>query len=520
MIEHVDNLNFEDNPSIKEKIGDETIYYSDKIKKIKKGLITKVQDRNFLITDQAIYNFKGNEQKRRIKIENLKGITISKLSNQFIIHGNQNEYDYLFQTQDVQDRKKIINMIQTVYNLLTHKDLLFCIKNEKDLAKLVTDKKSRKKNPTSFKIEKKELMSIKEFIDSDGSLSINTHPNSQKLEEEFKKDNKYKEGISFENFEIICLIGQGNTSNIYLASYEGEMVALKVIDKAYIYHNEMIDKILLEKNILSSFSDEKFFCHMKFYFMTISKICFVLPFYSGGDLFSMLENNGPFDEATTAFYAAQIAHMLSFLHSKNIVYRDLKLENLMVNENGYLVLIDFGSCKVIEEKTELQCSFDGSIDYMAPEVISGEGHGMMADWWSFGIVVYELLCGKPPFHEGSTERILDLITSSNVRFPTKMRISSVTRDFIFRLLKKNPKERIGQNEFQQITTHHFFQGANVNSVINQKYSPPLTPNISGDPIANFEAVYTNQGIEDFNESSDAGILDQIGELFEDFKNQN
>ena len=196
------------------------------------------------------------------------------------------------------------------------------------------------------------------------------------------------------------------------------------------------------------------------------------------------------------------------------------MNNLMVNENGYLVLIDFGSCKVIEEKTELQCSFDGRIDYMAPEVISGEGHGMMADWWSFGIVVYELLCGKPPFHEGSTERILDLITSSNVRFPTKMRISSVTRDFIFRLLKKNPKERIGQNEFQQITTHHFFQGANVNSVINQKYSPPLTPNISGDPIANFEAVYTNQGIEDCNESSDAGILDQIGELFEDFKNQN
>jgi serine/threonine protein kinase len=189
----------------------------------------------------------------------------------------------------------------------------------------------------------------------------------------------------------------------------------------------------------------------------------------------------------------------------------------MVNENGYLVLIDFGSCKVIEEKTELQCSFDGSIDYMAPEVISGDGHGMMSDWWSFGILIYELLCGKPPFHEGSTERILDLITTSNIRFPSKMRVSSVTRDFIVRLLKKNPKERIGQNEFQQIVTHHFFQGSNVNSVINQKYSPPLTPNISGDPLANFESIYTNQGIEDFNASYDSGILDQIGDEFEDFK---
>ena len=360
-------------------------------------------------------------------------------------------------------------------------------------------------------------MSIKEFIDSDGSLSINTHPNTQKLEDEFKKSNNYKEGVSFSDFEIYSLIGKGNSANIYVANYNGEVVALKVIDKAHIYLNEMIDKILLEKNILSSFKDEKFLCHMKFFFMTNTKICFVLPFYPGGDLYTMLEANGPFDEATTAFYGVQVAHMLSFLHTKNIVYRDLKLENLMIDENGYLVLIDFGSCKIIEEKTELQCSFDGSIDYMAPEVISGEGHGMMADWWSFGILIYELLCGKPPFHEGSTERILDLISSSNVRFPSKMRVSSVTRDFINRLLKKIPKERIGQNEFHQITTHHFFQSANVNSVLNQKMTPPLTPNISGDPIANFESIYTNQEIEDFESSTNPGVLDQIADLFEDFK---
>lgn len=514
MIERIDKLNFEDNSSIKEKIGDENIYFSDKVKKINFSVFTKTQDRNFVITDLAIYNFKVNELKRRIKIEDLKAITISKLSDQFIIHGNQNEYDYLFMSPE---RTKIISMLQTVYENLTHKDLLFCIKNDKDLSKFVVTKKDRKKNPTCFKIEKKELMSIKEFIDSDGSLSINTHPNTQKLEDEFKKSNNYKEGVSFSDFEIYSLIGKGNSANIYVANYNGEMVALKVIDKAHIYLNEMIDKILLEKNILSSFKDEKFLCHMKFFFMTNTKICFVLPFYPGGDLYTMLEANGPFDEATTAFYGVQVAHMLSFLHTKNIVYRDLKLENLMIDENGYLVLIDFGSCKIIEEKTELQCSFDGSIDYMAPEVISGEGHGMMADWWSFGILIYELLCGKPPFHEGSTERILDLISSSNVRFPSKMRVSSVTRDFINRLLKKIPKERIGQNEFHQITTHHFFQSANVNSVLNQKMTPPLTPNISGDPMANFESIYTNQEIEDFESSTNPGVLDQIADLFEDFK---
>ena len=255
MIERNDKLNLEEKPLIKEKLQDENIYFSDKVQKKNLSVFTKVQDRIFVISDVAVYNFKGNELKRRIKIEDLKGITISKLSDQFIIHGNQNEYDYLFISNK---RTEIINTLQNVYETLTGKQLLFCIKNDKDLSKLVVTKKERKKSPNLFKIEKKELMSIKEFIDSDGSLSINTHPNSQKLEDEFKRNNKYKEGITFSNFEIHSLIGKGNTANIYLANYNGEMVALKVIDKAYIYQNEMIDKILLEKNILSSFNDEKF----------------------------------------------------------------------------------------------------------------------------------------------------------------------------------------------------------------------------------------------------------------------
>ena len=515
MVEKVDKLNIEENSVIKEKIGDENIYFSDKIIKINTSIFTKKQERNFIITDQAIYNFKNNELKRRMKIEDIKCITVAKLSDEFIIHGNEREYDYLFVSTE---RKKIINIIQAVFEILTHKDLLFCIKNERDLCKFLVTKKERKKSPYEFKIEPKGLMSIKEFIDSDGNLNINTHPNSQKLEEEFAKNNKFIKDMSFSDFDIVALIGQGNTANIYLANYSDEIVTLKVIDKAYIYNNDMIDHILLEKNILSSFAEEKYLCHMKFYFMTETKICFVLPFYRGGDLYSLLEAKGPFDDSTAAFYGVQIAQMISFLHSKNIVYRDLKLENLMLDDNGYLILIDFGSCKIIEEKTELQSSFDGSIDYMAPEVISGEGHGMMADWWSYGILMYELLCGKPPFHEGSTDRILDLITSANVKFSSKVKASSITRDFINKLLKKSPKERIGQNDFNQITAHHFFQSTNINGIINRKLTPPLMPDISeDDPFANFETIFTNQEIENFEESSNQEENEQFNDLFEYIK---
>ena len=517
MFEKIDRLKFEENPIVREKIGDENIYFSDKIIKINTSIITKRQERNILITDKAIYNFKILELKRRIKIAGLKGITISKLSNEFLLHGDENEYDYLYISED---RKKIIIIIQTVYETLTKKNLLFCIKNESSLTRYLVTKKERRKTPYAFKLDKKELMSIKEFIDSDGSLNINTHQASQRLSEEFKNNKTFKENITFSDFQIIALIGQGNTSNIYLAIYKDEYVTLKVIDKSYIYDNDMIDNILLEKNILSSFDTEKFLCKMKFFFMTNKKICFVLPFYPGGDLYSFLELKGPLDESVVPFYAVQIAYMLSFLHSKNIIYRDLKLENLMLDENGYLVLIDFGSCKIIEEKTELESSFDGSIDYMAPEVIKGEGHNMMADWWSYGILIYELLFGKPPFHDGSTSRILDLITTSNVRYSSKNKnnISIITKDFINKLLKKNPNERIGQNDFNQITAHHFFQSTNINAIVEQKFSPPLMPNFSEDPLINFETIYTNQEIENFEDSTNPEYNDEIDDIFNVFKN--
>ena len=514
MIERVDNLNLEDEEEIKKEIGDETIYFSDKIQKIRHGLFNSHQDRNLLITDKAIYNLKGKKVKRRIEIEKLKGITIAKLSDQFILHGNAEEYDYLFVSMK---RFQIIKILQNLFNQLTRKDLIFTIKNEKDLKKYIVGKDERKKQSTLFKIDPKDFMSVREYIESDGSMSINTHPNTYKLESEFSKNNKYKGDESLSNFEIICLIGKGNTSNVYLANYNGQKVALKIFDKVYIYQNDLIDKIILEKNILCSFKDEKFMCHMKFYFTTNTKIVFVLPFYPGGDLFTFLQNHGPFDEAATVFYITQVAYIISFLHMKNILYRDVKPENFLIDENGYLVLIDFGSCKISEEKSELHCSFCGSIDYVSPEMVSGEGHNLMTDWWSVGIMAYELLFGVPPFHGDTTERTLDLISNSVISYDSKIHITSVTKDFITKLLNKKVRERIGQGGFQEITKHHFFQGCSYNNIVSQKLSPVVMPEITTDYTENFDKFYVNSKIEDFEQSSDPSFLEECDPLFEEFK---
>ena len=514
LITPVDNKNFANNQEIKAMLGHEDIYFSDKIIKVRQGIFNSNQERTLLITDQAVYNLKGKEKKRRIEISDLNGITISRFSDQFIIHGKDTEYDYLFSSPN---RLKIIEILETIYESVTQTELLFSIQNDKDLSKYVITKEEKKKQPGLFRIEPKQLMSIREFIESNGNMSINTHVGSQLLEEEFKKGNYYK-NESMSNFNLKSIIGKGKSSTVYLAEYKGENVVLKVFDKFYIYKNDLIERIILEKNILCSFTNKTFLCHMKFYFTTKTNVVFVLPFYPGGDLFNLLLKTGRFDETSTAFYATQIANIISFLHSKNIVYRDLKLENLMVDEDGYLVLIDFGSCKIIEDPSELEGSFIGTPDYMSPEVLNGEGHNFMTDWWSFGILIYELIYGIPPFHDMKIERCFDLISSVNLRFPTSVHVNGATKDLILKLLKKNPNERFGKGEFEQITHHPFFESVNPTNIINQKTNSPRKPYISEEnPTLNFDPIYTNLEIEDLEKAIDLTLLNQISVLLEEFE---
>ena len=511
----VDKLNFSQDNEIKEAVNNEDIYYSDKIIKIRQGLFSSNQERNIIITNQALYNFKGKEKKRRIEINNLSGITISRTTDQFIIHGKNEEYDYLYSSPN---RLKIIEVLEIIYESVAKNELLFSIQNEKDLTKYVVGKSERKKSPELYKVERKQLMSIREYIESEGNMNINTHANSLLLEKEFEKENKYKKE-SLSNFQLICILGKGKSSIIYLAKYNGEYVALKIFDKLFLFENDLIERVVLEKNILSSFSDEKFLCHLKFYFTTRTKVVFVLPYFPGGDLFTMLLRSIKIDETVTAFYATQIAYMISFLHSKNIVYRDLKLENLMINENGYLTLIDFGSCKIIEDPNELESSFVGSPDYISPEIITGEGHNFMTDWWSFGIIIYELLYGIPPFHDEKIERCFDLITSANIRFPSKIKLTSSTKDIIIKLLRKNPIERLGKGELDQIIQQPFFESINPKNVIIQKTTAPKKPTITKDDItANFDKIYTNLPIDNLESDVDYSKLEQIEHLFKEFEN--
>ena len=198
-----DRLDFENNAKIKGVIGDENIIFSDTITKIAiDKLFGKNQERKFLITNLAIYNIKGDEIKRRIRIDDLKGITVSKTSGQFIIHCNKNEYDYLYVSKS---RKKIIKALQTLYEALTSKDLLFCQKNEKELKQYVVGKKERRKSINLFKIDQSELTSIKDYLENDASDIIQEEPEPEKKKKE--KKTKVKEADS--DVKVIASKGKG-----------------------------------------------------------------------------------------------------------------------------------------------------------------------------------------------------------------------------------------------------------------------------------------------------------------------
>ena len=296
-----DTLNYKNDPEIKAILSHEEIYYSGKIIKVRQGIFSSNQDRVILITDKALYNLKGKEKKRRIEMEDIAGITISKITDQFIVHCKNDEYDYLYISPN---RLKIIEILETVYEANQQTELLFYIATEKDLTKYVINKNDRKKIKEEMsKIERKNLMSIREFIESGGNMNINTHANSQLLEEEFAKglEGKYK-NEEMSNFQVEYLIGKGRYANVYLAKYQGESVVLKVFDKVNLYKNSLIERVELERNILCAFDDNKFLCHMKFYFSTKTKIVFVLPYFRGGDLFTFLLNRKFLRETQAAFY--------------------------------------------------------------------------------------------------------------------------------------------------------------------------------------------------------------------------
>ena len=203
-------------------------------------------------------------------------------------------------------------------------------------------------------------------------------------------------------------------------------------------------------------------------------IYFITELLKGGDLFTYHRSQGNFNAKTTVFYGAQVCSIFEYMHSKEIVYRDLKPENIMIGSDGYLQLIDFGFAKVVTKRAYTIC---GTPEYIAPEILLNQGHGKPVDWWTLGILLYEMLAGYPPFQDDDPMNIYRKIINTKPRYPDGF--DSNLKSLVKHLLRRDLSKRFGnlKNGAEDLKTHRFFEEINFQDLVDRKLKVPYTPDV-------------------------------------------
>nr|XP_021334820.1 RAC-alpha serine/threonine-protein kinase isoform X2 [Danio rerio] len=220
-----------------------------------------------------------------------------------------------------------------------------------------------------------------------------------------------------------------------------------------------------------------------------------MEYANGGELFFHLSRERVFSEDRARFYGAEIVSALDYPHSQNVVYRHLKLENLMLDNDGHIKITDFGLCKegITDEAT--MRTFCGTPEYLAPEVLEDNDYGRAVDWWGLGVVMYEMMCGRLPFYSQDHERLFEQIVMEEIRFPRSL--STHARALLTGLLRKEPKQRLGggPDDARDVMMHKFFSGVQWDDVLQKKLLPPFKPQVTSETDTRyFDDEFTAQSI--------------------------
>jgi len=282
--------------------------------------------------------------------------------------------------------------------------------------------------------------------------------------------------LSINDFNIIKVIGTGSFGKVLLVTKKDNscVLAMKILKK-----KQMIvkDKILSTKNErkILELLDHPFLLQLRYAFQNERKLYLLTDYCAGGELYFHIDKVGNFNEGAVKFYAAQMVLALEYLHSMKIVYKDLKPENVLINNDGYIRIADFGLSEMNSGQLLENSSFCGTAEYISPEQILNNESGFVSDWWSLGIIVYEMVVGRPPFISKDPDTLFKTILQGNYCIPSYL--SPEASDFIKRLLCGKPCKRLGFNGAFEIKTHPFLKEIDFDLLISKKLKPPFIPRI-------------------------------------------
>ncbi|XP_060721417.1 serine/threonine-protein kinase N1b isoform X2 [Tachysurus vachellii] len=302
--------------------------------------------------------------------------------------------------------------------------------------------------------------------------------------------------LSLQDFRLIAVLGRGHFGKVLLSEHKNSrtLYAIKALKKGDIIARDEVESLLCEKRIFEvvTGSHHPFLVNLFACFQTPEHVCFVMEYTAGGDLMMHIHAD-VFSEPRSVFYAACVVLGLQFLHDNKIVYRDLKLDNLLLDTGGFVKIADFGLCKEGMGYGDRTSTFCGTPEFLAPEVLTDTSYTRAVDWWGLGVLIYEMMVGESPFPGDDEEEVFDSIVNDEVRYPRFLSTEAIS--LMRRLLRRNPERRLGSSErdAEEVKKQPFFREMDWEALLQRKVDPPFMPSLGGkEDVSNFDAEFTRE----------------------------
>uniref|UniRef100_A0A7N8WV12 Protein kinase C n=1 Tax=Mastacembelus armatus TaxID=205130 RepID=A0A7N8WV12_9TELE len=306
-----------------------------------------------------------------------------------------------------------------------------------------------------------------------------------------------KPKMNLHDFVFIKVLGKGSFGKVMLAELKGsdEVYAVKVLKKDVILQDDDVDCTMTEKRILALARKHPYLTQLFCCFQTKDRLFFVMEYVNGGDLMFQIQRSRKFDEARSRFYAAEVTSALMFLHRHGVIYRDLKLDNILLDAEGHCKLADFGMCKEGILNGVTTTTFCGTPDYIAPEILQELDYGPSVDWWALGVLMYEMMAGQPPFEADNEDDLFESILHDDVLYPVWLSKEAVS--ILKAFMTKSPNKRLGcvvaQGLEEAIKLHPFFREIDWTLLEQRKIRPPFKPRIKTKrDVNNFDQDFTRE----------------------------